>query len=341
MRVTGIPTVLALLLLLGGAAPATLVTPEEHRRPADNTFLTGPEWFLVFSPEEYAAYLPHHAPSRFPFVGHISQFWQGYAAISRADTLPHPNYSYHLMIAVIGVSTTVEYGLKVLYETTAGRFTEAVSGVTGNAPDTAEDRLAAKTAADYVAFIKVQPWYEFDFVTPLKAVWSDTGWWGQHPLRKWERKYMLTSEYAAKAAYGWALGRATRASYDRPIERTFVVLRGFEGELPKDVQRVGGSGDSAAFLLPRYQAFTTDAQAMANSGADFREIAGNRDGIMVSIVAASEFTPPQGGRLLYRQEILTQPGLDRFALSYPVAKLGAVLRALNRARIPVEHVYDY
>ena len=31
-------------------------TPVEDRRPPDQTFLTYPEWFLVFSPAEYAAH---------------------------------------------------------------------------------------------------------------------------------------------------------------------------------------------------------------------------------------------------------------------------------------------
>jgi hypothetical protein len=332
--------VLAILIFLQPAAAAP-VTPLADRRPADNTFLTGPEWFLVFSPDEYAVYLSHHAPSRFPFTGHIRQFWQGYAAVTRADTVPNPNYSYHLMIAVIGLSTTVEYGLKALYETAAGRFSEAVAGNDGGVPDTAEDRLAAQTAARYVAFIKLQPWYEFDFVGPLKAVWRDTGWWGAHPLRKWERKYMLTSEYAAKAAYGWALGKATRASYARPIESTYVISRRFAGSLPPGVTRAQGDADGDAFRLPRYQAFTAAAQALAQGGADFQEIAGNRGAIMLSVVAPVGFTPPKGGTLLYRQDVLTQPGACRFMLSYPVAVLAGALRTLHDAKVPVEHIYDY
>src|SRR5262249_59745368 len=46
-------------------------TPMEHRRGGDQTFLTFPEWFLVYSPAEYAAYVTDRAPSRFPFIGHV------------------------------------------------------------------------------------------------------------------------------------------------------------------------------------------------------------------------------------------------------------------------------
>jgi hypothetical protein len=329
---------LAACLLLGAFAP---LTPEPHRRPPDNTFLTGPEWFLVFSPAEYADYLPRHAPSRFPFFGHIAQFWQGYAAVTRADTVSSPNYDYHLMIMVIGLSTTVEYGLKGLYETTMGRFGETTAGVTDTAPDTAEDRLAARTATDYVAFIKVHPWYEFDFATPLKAVWTATGWWGPHPFRKWERKYMLTSEYFAKAVYGWALGKATRASYAHPIERSYTVIDSLPHTLPPDAELARRDAAVVALLLPRYQAFTAAAETLAQDGVNFREIAGNAGPIMLSVVTGNAFLPADGCNLLYRQPILTRPGLNRFVLTCPVTGLGTALRAFARDGVPVEHIYDY
>ena len=45
----------AALLACGAAVCAPqLQTPEAHRRTEDQTYLTFPEWFLVFSPAEYA-----------------------------------------------------------------------------------------------------------------------------------------------------------------------------------------------------------------------------------------------------------------------------------------------
>ena len=60
---------------------ATAVTPEEHRRTPEQTFLTFPEWFLVHSPAEYAAFIKDQRPSDFPYFGHIDQFWQSYRAV--------------------------------------------------------------------------------------------------------------------------------------------------------------------------------------------------------------------------------------------------------------------
>jgi len=96
---------------LAGAAPSA-VTPREHQRGGDQTFLTFPEWYLVYSPAEYAQYVRERAPTGFPFLGHICQFWQGYRAVHDATKSDYPfNAEYHTMIMVIGVSTTVDVGL--------------------------------------------------------------------------------------------------------------------------------------------------------------------------------------------------------------------------------------
>jgi hypothetical protein len=196
-------------------------TPPEYRRAPDNTFLTFPEWYLVYSPREYANFIVNGLPSQFPYVGHVGQFWQGYRAIYQATKDGGPfNLDYHIMIWVIGVSTTAEYGLKWLYETVVGRVAEASRG----GELTAEDRLAADVAREYVDFLDIEPWYKFDFIEPLKRLWTTTGWWGDHPLRKCERKYFLTSEYLAKAAYGWVIKRSSESSFGVESPVTTVML---------------------------------------------------------------------------------------------------------------------
>src|SRR5690349_1696147 len=51
-------------------------TPKADIRPADQTFLTYPEWFLVFSPEEQAKYFNHSTATTFPYISHVRQFWE-------------------------------------------------------------------------------------------------------------------------------------------------------------------------------------------------------------------------------------------------------------------------
>ena len=58
------------------------LTPKSDVRPADQTFLTFPEWFLVFSPEEQANYFKHTTSSSFPFMTHTAQIWTSYKIVN-------------------------------------------------------------------------------------------------------------------------------------------------------------------------------------------------------------------------------------------------------------------
>src|SRR5689334_1861545 len=113
-----------LALAMASVLAADPVAPQEHRRGPEQTYLTFPEWFLVFSPAEFAAFTKDHSPSEFPFLGHIGQLWESYAAVTRAtmDDRFAFNGGYHVMIMVIGVSTTVEYAIRSAYETIVGRL---------------------------------------------------------------------------------------------------------------------------------------------------------------------------------------------------------------------------
>jgi len=79
---------------------------EDYKRPPDQTYLTYPEWFLVFSPEEYAVFLKTHPSYDFPYFGHIAQFWKGYKAMYDQTVKHHYpfNTGYHVMVMVIGAS---------------------------------------------------------------------------------------------------------------------------------------------------------------------------------------------------------------------------------------------
>jgi hypothetical protein len=303
------------LAVVAVARPAELITPEAQRRPAEQTFLTFPEWFLVFSPAEYAAFVTTSPPSEFPFLGHVRQFWAGYRQVWRATRDRPFNIEYHVMIVVIGVSTTVEYAARSAYENLFGR----VSALAAPYGTTAEDQLAARVARDYVDFIRKRPWYEFDFVAPLRQLWA-TPALGRGFVRKWERRYALTTEYATKAAYGWLLGRGSTAAYGVAESTTAVVVDGCSEAVAGEV-----------VMLPRYDAFKDHAAGLAARGCGFVEIAGNRGPILVSALVPAGWSSP----------VVTQPGRQRMVVTVPVAHLAELLLALQDSAHELEHVYDY
>ena len=159
--------------------------------------------------------------THFPYFGHIGQFWQSYGAVYEATKDADSfNWGYHVMVTVIGTSTTVEYALKSAYETLIGRLSE----LTRTHGPTEEDVFAADVAQDYVDFIRVVPWYEYDFAGKLQALWRETSLWGPDLIRKWERKYALTTEYGVKALYGWIIKKLTELGYEEAISVTALVV---------------------------------------------------------------------------------------------------------------------
>jgi hypothetical protein len=330
------------LLCTGGAAHATdsAVAPDQ-RRGVEQTFLTYPEWFLVHSPAEYARFVRQHPAHRFPFLGHTGQIWSSYGAVTREQMrADYPsNIGYHVMICVIAGSTTIEYVMRSLYENTVGRLSWGLS----SAVLTAEDAYGARVAQDYVDFIRKEPWYLYDFGAKLKGLWTDTPLRGPNLLRKWERRYALTTEYLVKAAYGKLIERATRAAYVPALMTTQVVAANVPAALPAGVVLVKPlPGGQAVLDLPRYFAFRLAATELAAHGARLTDIAGNSSVILVTVISAEGKHPvPPDGRLLFDQPILTEPGRKRSAIVMPVAALTPYLTGAPAMGVEVEHVYDY
>lgn len=333
---------LCALLQCGAAANAQSArTPEADQRAPDQTLLTYPEWFLVFSPFEYGEFLVKERPSAFPFFGHIAQFWQGYRRVSQeisARQLP-ANSGYHLMIWVIGTSTTVEYAIKSAYENTLGRLAEATaSGVTE------EEHYAAATAQDYVRFIRVRPWYEYDFKAKLQGLWRETSLTGPDMIRKWERKYALSTEYLIKWVYAKLIGLGTAGVYDPALPSTVVVLQkapGPDAALP-DMKLLKTWEDGAALVsLPRYEPFMQYAKALAEQGAVFQEIAGNTGVVLVTVLAPDNWVRSGMAEEIFAQPILTRAGVSRRLLLVTVADLSTALRQWTGQGLEIEHVFDY
>jgi hypothetical protein len=295
-------------------------TPKADVRPADQTFLTYPEWFLVFSPEEQANYFKHHTATTFPFMSHTAQIWQSYKIVNDQIKNNFPtNTGYHFMIWVIGTSASVEYSIKACYETIIGRITDS------GEPTTGEDKFNAKFTQDYVDFIKDRPWYEFDFKSRLKELWSSTSFFGSNFLRKIERKYILTSELLVKYVYGKLIGLGTKQVYDVALPTTAVILDN------ESLQNV-----------PRYDKFADAAIKIAKDGHSFKEIAGNNSAILLTIlVPVNNKTTFENAKTVFIQPMASDLSMKRIALAIPTTNLCSLLIQLDTNKIKVEHVFDY
>jgi FAD/FMN-containing dehydrogenase len=315
---------------------------KSYPRDEAQTFLTLPEWVLVYSPAEYAESLRQQVPSRFPYFRSIGQFWGYYRDAWQATRQKYPfNWGYHVMVAVIGTSYTVENGVKGIYENTIGRVTEWL----GSDQPTAEDIAAAGFAQRYVDFIRVRPWYEFSFFAELKRLWRETPVRGAHQIRKWERRLILSAEMLVKAQYATLLTVGTRLSYGKADREIEAVVQGVESANLATVAGTGVmapvEGGALAIRLPRYEAFRDAVGQLAEQGARFVEISGNDEILLTTIVPATwRYDLPQG-QVVFSREILTDPQKKRLGIVAPVPALHEVLQSLRAQGIAVEHIYDY
>lgn len=319
----------------------TISRLEGYTRREDSTYLKLPEWYIVYSAEEYAAFIKDNPPSQFPYFAAVNQFWDSYYGVCAATV---DQYSYNnedqVVNMVIGVSFAAEYYLKGAYEMTLGRLNEWLSG---NVP-TEEDIFAQKVAAEYGAFLHTIPWYDFPFAERLGEMWRTTGWWGPNVLRKWERKLALTAEYGVKAVYGWFIGGSARASFVQPLLLTYTWVENYPktAEEVPDVEVIAEFGEEGVILaLPRYEGFAVAVPQLAAAGVRFVQIAGN-DEVMLTVLAPRTWEYDlDAGEVLFTQPILTDSNLQRLALNVPVNELHTVLNELTKREFVLEHIYDY
>ena len=327
-----------------GAREGTLPAGSEIR-PEEQTYLTLPEWYIVYSADEYAAYLANNRPSGFPYFQAVGQFWQAYYDVCTVTRDRYPfNSDTQLMLAVIGVSFTAENVFKGIYENTIGRLSEwSASG-----QPTPEELYGRQVAAEYGTFLHTVPWYEFPFWAKIGPLWSSTP---AEPdvVRKVERRLALTLEYGVKAGYGWAIKQAAGSVYDAEKPEIMALAEGVTPELDEREPELRivdvPEGQPARVALPRYEAFTKLVPRLVEQDVRFAEIAGN-DEIMITVLAPREWRwSPSTGTQLFTMPILTQPDRARVAVQVPVNALHTVILDLARLStsnaVTLEHIYDY
>ena len=314
----------------------------DYARPEDDTYLSYPEWYIVWSYQEKADFQQTHLPSGFPYFGAVQQYWGSYCCISNLTHEKYPfNAGEQVMLVVIGTSFSLEYILKGAYEKTIGRLSEWTSG---NEP-VEEDTYAYRVAREYADFVHIRPFYEFQFAHHVNGLWTETHFWGAHWLRKCERKAFLSVDYTLEAFYCWLIEKATHVSYGYEPADTYAWIDNANAavfqQLPhvKELKQVG----PRAFIvdMPRYQEFTGMASELAARGVRFVEIAGNSR-IIVSVIAPESWHYGRGNaQQLFSSVILTRPETKRVVLGCDVGALNEVLNALRTVGVEVEHVYDY
>ena len=323
------------------ATRAAIQKIPDYYRPESKTYLTLPEWYIVYSTDEYATFLQEHRSGEFPYFSAVGQYWQSYVEVCNVIRGRYPfNGDSQFTLAFIGISFTAENMLKGAYEVTIGRLTEWISSDT----PTEEEMYAAQVAKEYGEFLHMTPWYFFPFREKLQGLW-EISLWGPDPLRKWERKTALTIEYGGKLLYAGLTNIGAQATYGgADVEKIYAVTTGVTDDmLNKDLEVVEEISDDRQLIrITRFEYFSDTVPGLIERGVQFVEIAGN-DEILFTLIGpqAADYTF-EHGEYLFDLPILTQPGRTRVAVKASVADIGPFLEELKgRNGIQFEHMYDY
>lgn len=304
------------------------------RRPEARTWLTYPEWHIVYSADSLGRHLAAgRPPSSYDYRGDIKSFWTSYCAVNRATSGLSGAGEAKQMIYVIGISFTVEMAVKMLWETTIGKLTEGIGG--WSSP---EDRWSTHVQQRYGTFMHETPWYAFPFRRAFDGLWRGSA--EGHHVRHWERRVALSAEYGVKALYAKAIGAAAGLQPDDPRMRfvartTPAQVRAIDARL----EPVASQNGLTIVETPRYAQFTELLGKMARANVELVEIAGNDD-IFVTLLQPANAKRPSGTQLMI-MPLADRPGWHRVGVTVKVSQLLPLLRDTTARGGRVEHVYDY
>jgi hypothetical protein len=306
------------------------------RRDEARTWLTYPEWHIVYSAEELGRFLESNPPSGYHYFRDIRGFWSSYCAMNQAAA-GRAGLDARVMLYTIGLSFSAELLVKAMYENTLGRLSEWIGGW-----NSADDRYAAEVQQRYGAFMHETPWYEFPFGKAFSGLWRTSE--PEATFRHWERRVALSAEYGVKAGYAKLIGWASGASLGRDERTLRLVVRGDGKALAAADPRlkiVGSAGDGLTVAeAPRYAQFTDILSNVSGTGAELVEISGNDDIFVTLLMPAGDEVPGPGTHLFTTR--IDQPGgWRRIGLSTKVPDLLGVIRGTRQYGGRVEHVYDY
>ena len=313
-----------------------LITNPTFQRREANTYLTYPEWHIVFAYDGLAQALKTGDEHAFDYIDSVSTFWISTCALTRvASQHGGADWDTRSMIHTIGVSFTMEMLAKAAYEETMGRATAWLRGPR----KTAQDTVIAGVAADYAAFLRQTPWYLYPFNRKAHELWAAPV---DQFVRGWERRLGIGLEFEAKRAYAKVIAGAVAATAPAQLVIRSMVS-GLDapvlGRIP-GVTVIGGRRDGFEIETPRYDLFTRILSEIARQGGAIREIAGN-DEIMVSVtVSEGVAVRVQHGTVILRMKRDGIPG-ERLLVNVRMPELAAFLNTYPRGEPGLEHVFDY
>jgi len=237
------------------------------------------------------------------------------------------------MILTIGLSTTVEYGIKYLYGKSISQF----FALTQSDTRVSEQDYGAKVAQEYVDFIKEKPWYKFDFASKFKGIYTKNDFFGKNFLRKMERKEALSLEYGAKYIYAKLIKYLTETGYDTASDVTYVSLVKNKQVIDKE--------------FPRYDKFKNVSLQYIQKGYSFKSIAGNDANTSILYSLVGDKNTIDNFECIIKTPILSNKAFSRCVNDIKISQLADFVKKNNlkivdtflppQGSAKLEHIFDF
>jgi hypothetical protein len=278
-------------------------------------------------------------PSNFPFYASINEYWKLYdKSVKLVENYPK-NDEYMTMLQVIGVSTTIEYGFKMLYENTIGKVFSWFSEPTRSE----QEQIINEAHRAYSDFVYHTAFYEFSFWSWVKKVWECSETQEEYSsIRKWERTLFFTLEFSFKAFYSQLLTSATKATYEEPVKNIYVWVTTSEKIKENENVKIMQKEENRYLLaIKRWGAFTTELKGFIDKNMKINSIGGNHK-IVISLLMPKEVTLSQKNvEYLYDSNVVSDTKQKRVVSLVPVDNMLEYMKKCQSTSCVVEHIYDY
>ena len=314
--------------------------PVYNSRKIEQTYLTLPEWYQVYSYNEFGDFL--HSGGRqsdFPFLRSSKNFWSYYRLALKESKDEKFNWQYNFVTWVIGANLSAEYFIKSVYENTIGTITQFISG-----SDTEADRFIANSWNNYAKKMYQTTWYHYPYFDDLGGIWTETSLFNKNFIRNFERKIAFSISYLIKGTYAkiWLLTAAQKENQTFSIvyAKDKLVL-GNEGiKILKEI-----SGDKYLIETERYAGFKEVLLKLISKDVKFVEIQGH-DIIALSYLSNKELEPfsnSDGADILDKRKLFFEPNgyTHRVTLRAKTQNLKEVIDAINSNGNKFEMIYDF
>lgn len=314
--------------------------PVYGSRSIEQTYLTMPEWYQVYSYNEFADFLQNGGrQTEFPFLRAIKNFWGYYRVALNESRNREFNWQYNFVTWVIGANLTAEYFAKFFYENTIGSFTQFLSRGTTDA-----DKFIAESWNNYAERMYQTTWYHYPYFDDLMGIWTETRFFDRDFIRNLERKIAFSFSYFIKGSYAklWLLTAVQKEN------QTLSLIEAPNRSVLEDPKiKVFKELPDGRYLIEteRYAGFKDALLKLLSKDVRFLEIQGH-DIITLSYLSheqAEPFLNAEGIDILDKRELFfdTDGYTHRVTLRTRVTHLAAVIRTIELNGGKFEMIYDF